>query len=162
MSHAGLADGSVYRGPVSELRIPPGPGIPAGLVIPDRELIERYSHASGPGGQGVNTTDSRVQLSFDVAASEVLDQLQRERLLRRLSTRLDGTVLTVVAAERRSQLQNRGIARERLALLLRDALAPPAPPRRASRPTRVSIARRLAGKRRRSELKRQRARPHEA
>lgn len=146
---------------MSELRILPGPGLPAGLVIPDRELIERYSHASGPGGQGVNTTDSRVQLSFDVGASEVLDDLQRDLLLRRLATRLDGTVLTVVAAERRSQLQNRAIARERLALLLRDALAPPAPPRRASRPTRGSIERRLAGKRRRSELKRQRARPFE-
>lgn len=144
---------------MDELRILPGPGIPAGLVIPDRELIERYSHASGPGGQGVNTTDSRVQLSFDVAASGVLDDLQRDRLLRRLGTRLDGTVLTVVAAERRSQRQNRTIARERLAALLRDAIAPPAPPRRASRPSRGAIERRLAAKRRRGEVKRQRSRP---
>lgn len=137
----------------------PGPGMPAGLVIPDRELIERYSHASGPGGQGVNTTDSRVQLSFDVGASAALDDVQRDRLLRRLGTRLDGTVLTVVAAERRSQRQNRMIARERLATLLRDAMAPPAPPRRPSRPTRGAIERRLAAKRRRGEVKRQRSRP---
>lgn len=137
----------------------PGPGMPAGLVIPDRELIERYSHASGPGGQGVNTTDSRVQLSFDVGASAALDDVQRDRLLRRLGTRLDGTVLTVVAAERRSQRQNRMIARERLATLLRDAMAPPAPPRRPSRPTRGAIERRLAAKRLRGEVKRQRSRP---
>lgn len=137
----------------------PGPGMPAGLVIPDRELIERYSHASGPGGQGVNTTDSRVQLSFDVGASAALDDVQRDRLLRRLGTRLDGTVLIVVAAERRSQRQNRMIARERLATLLRDAMAPPAPPRRPSRPTRGAIERRLAAKRRRGEVKRQRSRP---
>ena len=141
------------------MRIMPGPGMPAGLVIPDRELIERYSHASGPGGQGVNTTDSRVQLSFDVGASAALDDVQRDRLLRRLGTRLDGTVLTVVAAERRSQRQNRMIARERLATLLRDAMAPPAPPRRPSRPTRGAIERRLAAKRLRGEVKRQRSRP---
>ncbi|MBK8445894.1 MAG: aminoacyl-tRNA hydrolase [Micropruina sp.] len=144
---------------MDELRIMPGPGMPAGLVIPDRELIERYSHASGPGGQGVNTTDSRVQLSFDVGASAALDDVQRDRLLRRLGTRLDGTVLIVVAAERRSQRQNRMIARERLATLLRDAMAPPAPPRRPSRPTRGAIERRLAAKRRRGEVKRQRSRP---
>ncbi|MCA0294322.1 MAG: aminoacyl-tRNA hydrolase [Actinobacteria bacterium] len=143
------------------VRIAPGPGVPGGLVIPEGELAERYSHASGPGGQGVNTADSRVQLSFDVGASAVLDDAQRDRVLRRLRTRLAGTVLTVDAAEFRSQRRNRVAARERLAELLRDALAPPPPPRRATRPTRGSIDRRLRTKRQRSEVKRQRARPGE-
>lgn len=139
------------------MRIAPGPGVPAGLVIPAAELVERYSHASGPGGQGVNTADSRVQLSFDVAASAVLSQVQRERALRRLATRLDGTVLTIDAAQFRSQRRNRAEARERLAALLREAIAPPPPPRRATRPSRGSIERRLTSKRRRSEVKRQRS-----
>jgi len=141
------------------LRIPPAPGLPVGLVIPARELVERYSHASGPGGQGVNTADSRVQLSFDVATSAALGEAQRERVRRRLRSRMTGTVLTVVAAEFRSQRQNRAAARERLAALLTQGLAPPAPPRRATRPTRSSIDRRLAGKRRRAETKRNRGRP---
>ncbi len=141
------------------VRIPPGPGLPQGLEIPDSELLERYSHASGPGGQGVNTADSRVQLSFDVAASSVLDAVQRQRVLRRLRARLAGTVLTVDAAEFRSQRRNRVAARERLAELLRGALAPPPPPRRATRPTRGSIDRRLTTKRHRGELKKQRGRP---
>jgi ribosome-associated protein len=144
---------------VNELRIPPAPGAPAGVVIPAGELVERYSHASGPGGQGVNTADSRVQLSFDVAASVALDEAQRERLLRRLRPRLAGAVLTVVAAEFRSQRLNRIAARERLAALLGEALAPPPPPRRATRPTRGSIDHRLTNKRRRGETKRSRARP---
>lgn len=133
--------------------------MPRGLVIPAGELVERYSHASGPGGQGVNTTDSRVQLAFDVAASAALDEAQRERLLRRLRTRLTGTALVVVAAEFRSQRRNRIAARERLALLLTEGIAPPPPPRRATWPTRGSIDRRLTHKRRRAETKRQRARP---
>ncbi len=144
---------------MSDLRIPPAPGLPVGLVIPARELVERYSHASGPGGQGVNTADSRVQLSFDVATSAALGEAQRERVRRRLRSRMTGTVLTVVAAEFRSQRQNRAAARERLAALLTQGLAPPAPPRRATRPTRSSIDRRLAGKRRRAETKRNRGRP---
>lgn len=143
---------------MSELRIPPTPGAPASLVIPAGELVERYSHASGPGGQGVNTADSRVQLSFDVAASVALDEVQRERLLRRLRPRLTGTVLTVVATEFRSQRLNRIAARERLAVLLGEGLAPPPPARRATRSTRSSIDRRLTNKRRRGETKRSRAR----
>ncbi|MBB1511451.1 MULTISPECIES: alternative ribosome rescue aminoacyl-tRNA hydrolase ArfB [unclassified Tessaracoccus] len=147
---------------MSELRIAPGPGLPEGLVVPAGELTERFSHASGPGGQGVNTSDSRVQLSFDVAASAVLDDVQRERLLHRLRSRLAGTVLTVVSAESRSQRQNRGAARERLAAMLREGLAPPSPPRRRTRPTRGSVERRLTTKRRHGEIKRGRGRPEDA
>lgn len=142
-----------------DVRMLPGPGIPDGLIVPAGELVERFARASGPGGQGVNTTDSRVQLSFDVAASAVLTPVQRERVLRRLAGRLDQTVLTVDSSEQRSQHQNRVAARERLAAILREALAPPPPPRRPTRPTRGSIDRRLTAKKLRGEVKRQRRRP---
>lgn len=144
---------------MEELRIAPGPGIPGGLVIPGGELAEQFSHAPGPGGQGVNTSDSRVQLSFDVGTSVALTERQRERALRRLAPRLSGTILTVESAETRSQRRNRIAARVRLAALLCEALAPPPRPRRATRPTRGSVERRLAGKRIRSEIKQRRQRP---
>ncbi len=145
-------------GGMDDLLVMPGPGAPRGLRVPAAELVERFSHASGPGGQGVNTTDSRVQLSLDLAATTALDETQRQRLLAVLSPRLDGTVLTVTASEQRSQRQNRRAARERLAGLLRESLAPPVP-RRPTRPTRGSQRRRLEAKQRRSELKRTRRRP---
>lgn len=128
------------------------------VSIPEAELSWRFSRSSGPGGQGVNTTDSRVELSFDVAASPALaNQLtdpQRERLLTRLGGRLIGGVLTIAASEYRAQLRNRDAARERLVVLLRRALAPDPPPRRATRPTRGSQRRRVEGKRARGDLKR--------
>lgn len=143
---------------MDDLRIPAGPGCPRGLVVPAGELIERFSHASGPGGQGVNTADSRVQLSLDLAATVALNEKQRERALRELDDRLSGTVLTITAAEHRSQRRNRTAARERLAHVLRAALTPPTP-RRATKPTRASKLRRLDAKKRRSEIKARRRRP---
>ena len=143
---------------MDDLRVPPGPGIPGGLVVPARELSEQFSHASGPGGQGVNTADSRVQLSLDIASTSALTDEQRKRVLDRLDTRLAGTVLIVSAEEHRSQLRNRAAARERLADLLRDAMAPVVV-RRATRPTKGSRRRRLDAKRTRSETKRNRRRP---
>ena len=122
-------------------------------VVPGGELHERFSRSSGPGGQGVNTTDSRVELLFDVAASPSLPEDLRSRVVRRLSTRLTDGVLTVVASEHRSQLANRRAARARMTELLALAAAPPAPPRRPTRPTMGSRRRRLDAKRRRSELK---------
>ena len=95
---------------MDDLRIPAGPGCLRGLVVPAGELIERFSHASGPGGQGVNTADSRVQLSLDLAATVALNDKQRERALRELGDRLTGTVLTITAAETRSQRRNRAAA----------------------------------------------------
>ena len=154
-----LAAGSYPVTMDADLRVAAGPGLPHGLVLPAAELAERFSRASGPGGQGVNTTDSRVQLSLDVAASTSLSDGQRERLLRRLGGRLDGTVLTVDAAEFRSQRRNRAAARERLAGLVREALAPDPPRRRRTRPTRGSVERRLDAKRRRAETKAGRGRP---
>src|SRR5690606_12164278 len=139
---------------MNELRVPPGPGIPDGVVVPGAELSEQFSRASGPGGQGVNTTDSRVQLSLDVGTTSALTDRQRDRVLARLAARLVGTVLTIDAAEHRSQRRNRAAARERMAQLLREALAPPPPPRRPTRRTRGSQRRRLDAKRRRSTLKR--------
>ena len=143
---------------MDDLRIPAGPGCPRGLVVPTGELIERFSHASGPGGQGVNTADSRVQLSLDLATTTALNDKQRERALSVLGDRLTGTILTITAAEHRSQRRNRAAARERLAQVLREALTPPVP-RRATKPTRGSKLRRLAEKKRRSEVKARRRRP---
>ncbi len=139
--------------------MPPGPGILAGLVVPAGDLTEQFSRAGGPGGQGVNTTDSRVQLSLDLATTSALTDRQREWALARLSTRLVGTTLTVDASEHRAQRRNRSAARERMAALLREALAPPPPSRRATKPTRGSQRRRLAAKTRRGEIKRARSRP---
>ncbi|MGY1550844.1 alternative ribosome rescue aminoacyl-tRNA hydrolase ArfB [Microbacterium sp. A588] len=143
---------------MDDLHVPPGPGAPHGLRIPAADLVEQFSHASGPGGQGVNTTDSRVQLSFDIATTMALSDVQRRRVLMRLAERLSGSVLTITAAEHRSQRRNRVAARERLSALLRDAIAPEAV-RRATKPTRGSQRRRLDGKRQRSETKAARRRP---
>ena len=104
-------------------------------VIPEGDLSERFSRSSGPGGQGVNTTDSRVELSYDVAGSPSVPDHLRARAIERLQTRLVDGVVTVVASEHRSQLRNREAARERLAQLLREAAAPAPPRRRPTRPT---------------------------
>ena len=138
---------------MAELVIAPGPGVAGGLTIPAGELEERFARASGPGGQGVNTTDSRVQLSLDIAACTAFTDVQRARLLRNLATRLVDTTLTVDAADQRSQFLNRRAARERMAALLRSALAPPPPARRRTRPTRASVERRLTAKRHQAEKK---------
>nr|WP_239545694.1 alternative ribosome rescue aminoacyl-tRNA hydrolase ArfB [Nocardioides nitrophenolicus] len=135
------------------MSVPPGPGLPDGLVIPDTELVERFSRSPGPGGQSVNTTDSRVELVWDPASSSVLTGAQRTRLLARVS----GPVVAV-AHEHRSQHRNRVAVRERLAARVRELLAPPPPARRATKPTRGSTERRLDAKRRRGETKQLRGR----
>jgi ribosome-associated protein len=126
------------------------------LVIPAGELRERFSRSSGPGGQSVNTTDSRVELSFDIARSPSLPERERHRALSRLDTRLADGVLTVAAENERSQLMNRDAARARLAATLKEAIAPPPPPRVPTKPTRGARERRLADKRRRGQTKRYR------
>ena len=126
------------------------------LLIPGSELHERFSRSSGPGGQSVNTADSRVELSFDVGRSAVLPEWARARVAERLAGRLAGGVLTVAASEQRSQLANRNRARARLAALLREAVAPPQRPRVPTRPGRAANERRLAAKRNRSAVKRAR------
>lgn len=139
--------------PGGDLRVPPGPGLAAGLVVPASELVEQFSRSSGPGGQSVNTTDSRVQLEWDVGASTALSDTQRARAVSRLSARLVEGRLVVTAAEHRSQHRNRVAARERLAELIRAALAPPPPTRRPTRPSRAAKERRLTAKRHRAETK---------
>ncbi|MCP2236938.1 alternative ribosome rescue aminoacyl-tRNA hydrolase ArfB [Prauserella halophila] len=131
------------------------------FAVPERELSERFSRASGPGGQGVNTTSSRVELSFDVARSAAVPESLRSQVLTRLDRRLVGGVLTVVAAEHREQLRNREAARERLANVLREAAAPPPKKRKPTKPTRGSQERRIAAKKRRSDVKRNRRARHD-
>lgn len=137
----------------------PGLRVAAGVTIPESELSWRFSRSSGPGGQGVNTADSRVELIWDAAASAALSPVQRERLLERLSGRLVGGVLTIAASEHRAQLRNREAARTRLAALVADALRPPSPPRRPTKPTRGAKERRLKAKQQRTETKRLRRPP---
>lgn len=131
----------------------PGLAVTPALTIPRAELTERFSRASGPGGQGVNTTDSRVELSWDVSRSAVLSDVQRERITARLAERLVDGVLTVVASENREQRRNRDAAAKRLAALVADALAPPPRTRRPTRATRGSQERRLTAKKQRSTTK---------
>ncbi|MDN6123151.1 MAG: aminoacyl-tRNA hydrolase, partial [Brevibacterium sp.] len=132
---------------MDDLKVPAGPGIPHGLVVPGGDLTEQFSRSSGPGGQHVNTSDSRVQLSIDLGSTTVLTEAQRQRVIERLSAKLSGTVLTVSSDEQRSQLRNRNAARQRLAELLREALAPPVA-RRATKPSRNSRRRRTRAERR--------------
>jgi ribosome-associated protein len=123
------------------------------FVIPAGEFTERFSRSSGPGGQGVNTTDSRVELLFDVESSPSIPADLRDRVLDRLRPRLVDGVLMIAASEHRSQLMNREAARARLTALLREAVAPPPPKRRPTKPSRGSKERRLASKKRRSDVK---------
>ncbi len=123
------------------------------VVVPDGELSERFSRSSGPGGQGVNTSDSRVELSFDVARSPSLPETTRARMLARLEGRLVDGVVTVAASEHRAQLANRRAARERMTDLLTRAAAPPPRKRRPSKPSRAANQRRLDEKKRRSQTK---------
>lgn len=128
------------------------------VVIPANELVERFSRSSGPGGQKVNTTDTRVELRFDVRGSTTLPEQLRERVVERLGKRLVDGVLTVTASQHRSQLHNRRAAREQLAEVLAAALAPPPRARRPTKPSRASKQRRLTSKKHRSVLKNRRQR----
>jgi ribosome-associated protein len=138
------------------VRVPDDVRVNDRLTIPAAELSWRFSRSGGPGGQGVNTTDSRVELSWDLAGSEVLPPALRDRAVERLGGRLINGVLTVTASEHRSQLRNREAAAARLAGLIAGAIAPPPRTRRATRPSRGATERRLAEKKRRSETKRNR------
>lgn len=124
------------------------------VAIPATELVERFSRAGGAGGQHANTSDTRVELSFDVARSPSLSETARHRALQRLASRLVDGVVTVTAGERRSQLQNREAARDRLAQLLREAVAPPPRTRRPTRPSKGAVEERIASKKRRAQVKR--------
>jgi ribosome-associated protein len=124
-----------------------------GTTIPADELTWRFSRSPGPGGQSVNTADTRVELGYDLAASTALTEPLKRRALDVLAGRLTNGVLTVTASEYRSQLRNREAAAARMAELLTEATAPPPPPRRPTKPTRGSVERRLAAKQRRAKTK---------
>ena len=127
--------------------------------MPEHELVWRFSRSSGPGGQSVNTTDSRAELLFDLAGSPSVPEHLRARAVSRLGHRLVDGRISVTASEYRSQHRNREAARVRLAELLERAFAPPPPKRRPTKPSRGSKERRLAGKKRRSDVKSMRRRP---
>ena len=136
--------------PTADLRLTPA------LVIGAAELGWRFSRSSGPGGQNVNTTDSRVELVFDLAASEALPPALQTRALQRLEGKLVEGCVVIAASEHRSQWQNRVAAQRRLVELLMEAIKPSPPPRRTTRPTRGSVQRRLAAKKQRGAIKGQR------
>ena len=125
-----------------------------GTTIPADELAWRFSRSPGPGGQSVNTADTRVELSYDLASSGALPAQLKRRALRALESRLVNGVITVTSSEYRSQLRNREAAATRLAEVLSEATAPPPPPRKATKPSRGSVERRLAAKQRRAKTKR--------
>jgi ribosome-associated protein len=136
--------------PTDDLRVSPAVRIPAA------ELGWRFSRSSGPGGQNVNTTDSRVELVFDLVASQALPPHLQARALRRLEGKLVDGAIVIAASEHRSQWQNRVAAQRRLVELLQVALRPPPPPRRPTKPSRGSVERRLAAKKQRGAIKGQR------
>jgi ribosome-associated protein len=123
------------------------------LVIPLAELTWRFSRSGGPGGQHANTADTRAEVRFDIAGSPSLGPRQRARLLERL-----GEEVWVVASDERSQARNRDLALQRLAARLAEGLRVD-PPRRATKPTKASVRRRLEDKRRRATRKADRRRP---
>ena len=132
------------------------------LTIPARELSWRFSRSSGPGGQGVNTADSRAELSWNPSTSDsvaALNEHLRLRLHDRLAAELTGGAIVIAASEYRAQLRNRAAARSRLASTVRAALAPPSPKRRPTRRSRGSNERRLGGKKARAVVKANRSRP---
>ena len=125
------------------------------LTIPAAELQWRFSRSSGPGGQHVNTSDSRVQLTWSITDSSALSDEQRAVLVERFPA--GSTTITV--SQQRSQLRNRETALATLASRVSAALAPAAAPRRPTRPTKGSARRHLAAKQLRSQTKQQRQRP---
>ena len=127
-----------------------------GHVVPDADLSWQFSRSSGPGGQNVNKTDTRAQLSFDLAATDAFPEHLKERMLDRL-----GDQVVIVASEYRSQLRNRRAAEERLAELLQEAMRPPPPPRVPTKPSKASQQRRMDQKKQHGRTKRLRGRPED-
>ncbi|MCH0561979.1 MULTISPECIES: alternative ribosome rescue aminoacyl-tRNA hydrolase ArfB [unclassified Streptomyces] len=135
-----------------------GPYVIRGSVaLPEAELMWRFSRSSGPGGQHVNTTDSQVELRFDLGGTGSLPEVWKQRALQRLAPRLVDGVVSVRASEHRSQWRNREAAAVRLAALLAEATAPPPKPRRPTRIPRGINERRLREKKQRADVKRGRS-----
>lgn len=135
-----------------------GPYFIRGAVsLPEAELMWRFSRSSGPGGQHVNTSDSQVELRFDLAATESLPEVWKERALERLASRLVNGVVSVRSSEHRSQWRNRETALVRLTALLAEATAPPPKPRVKRKIPRGINERRLREKKQRGDTKRGRS-----
>jgi ribosome-associated protein len=137
------------------------PDIPLGrgVSVPEAELDVRAAKAGGPGGQSVNTTDSKIELRWDVAATSALSETQRTRLRERLGSRMTAAgVLILTGSEHKSQHRNREAVLARFRTLVSDALEPPKR-RRRTRPTRGSKERRLQAKKQRAEVKKLRKPP---
>ena len=130
------------------------------IVIPQSEITWRFSRSSGPGGQSVNTTDSKAQLVFDLASTTSLSAHLKARALERLSGTLVDGCIVITASEQRSQLQNRRAAERRLAEVLAAAIAPPPRKRRPTKPSRASVHRRIEQKKSRGQTKRLRSNTH--
>lgn len=153
LDRAGVLTGRVRVFAMDDLRIT------SDLLIPASELSWRFDPSGGPGGQHANKSATRVELSFDMRGSSVFGDRQRDRILRALPADAAEGVVVIQVGESRSQWRNRQIARRRLVEIIEEALRPPPPRRRATKPTRASQERRLAGKRARSETKRMRKSP---
>ncbi len=134
--------------------------INATLALDESEISETFIRASGPGGQNVNKVSSAVQIRFDARSSPSLPERIRERLIRLAGAKATREGVIIITAQRfRMQERNREDARERLVELIRKAAEPPPPPRRATRPTKGSVERRLTGKAKRSAVKAGRGSP---
>ena len=132
-----------------------GPYLIRGSVsLPEAELMWRFSRSGGPGGQHVNTSDTRVELSLDLARTEALPEVWKRRALEHLAGRLVDGVVTVRSSEHRSQWRNREAAAVRLTALLAEATAPPPKPRAPTRIPRGINERRLRQKKARADVKR--------
>jgi ribosome-associated protein len=129
------------------------------VTIPAGELEWRFSRSGGPGGQGVNTADSKAELRFDLAATFAIPERLKARALTRLADRLVDGVLIVTSSAHRAQLDNRRAAATKLAVILSHAIAPSPPSRVPTKPSRRSVQRRLDSKRQHSRLKQQRRPP---
>jgi ribosome-associated protein len=125
--------------------------------IPSGELKFRFARSGGPGGQNVNKRDTQVELIFDVDASATLTEYQRDRIKRKLASRIDAEGrLRIVVSDERTQGRNRELAIDRLQKLVAGALKPDPPKRRKTRPSKAATQRRLTEKKARSDTKKQR------
>jgi len=130
------------------------------LVIPSNELKWRFSRSSGPGGQKVNKTNTKVEIIFNIEESKVLNAYQKKVLTKKLKTKLVNKCICIVVQEERNQLLNRKLAIARIGSVIRHSLKNSSKVRKATKPTKASQKRRLDSKKKRGELKKNRQRKY--
>ena len=128
------------------------------LVIPSNELHWRFSRSSGSGGQNINKTDTRVNLSFNIEKSKALTSYQKHQITKQLSDQIVNATITVITQEHRTQYKNRKLALMRLGILLGKALEPPPKARKTTKPTKSSQRRRVNSKKKHGRKKQSRVR----